>query len=183
MEYINRLDNFDGPDIAKIAASEANGLYEEALTIYIKFAKKAVSPEEKEQHNLAAVEVLVDKIRDLDRAKEFGERVNVPSVWSTLARAQLDANLLGEAITSYIKAKDATDYSKVIYAAEGSENYEELVPYLKMARKQIKESIIDTQLIYALARTNRLADMEEVISVPNVAKIDIIGERCFSEGL
>jgi clathrin heavy chain len=41
MEYINRLDNFDGPDIAKIAGSEQNGLYEEALTIYIKFGKKA----------------------------------------------------------------------------------------------------------------------------------------------
>jgi len=26
MEYINRLDNFDGPDIAKIAASEQHGL-------------------------------------------------------------------------------------------------------------------------------------------------------------
>jgi hypothetical protein len=29
MEYINRLDNFDGPDIAKIAASEQHELYEE----------------------------------------------------------------------------------------------------------------------------------------------------------
>lgn len=38
-DYINRLDNFDGPEIAKIAASEAYELYEEAFAIYVKFAK------------------------------------------------------------------------------------------------------------------------------------------------
>jgi clathrin heavy chain len=38
-DYINRLDNFDGPEIAKIAASEQYELYEEAFTIYVKFAK------------------------------------------------------------------------------------------------------------------------------------------------
>lgn len=182
MEYINRLDNFDGPDIAKIAASEQNELYEEALTIYIKFGKRSTG-DEQIGHHVAAVEVLVDKIRDLERAKEFAERVNVPPVWSKLARAQLDAGLITESITSYIKAKDHTDYPMVIHAAENADNYEDLVPYLKMARKQIKEQLIDTQLIYALARVNKLAEMEEVISVPNVAKIDQIGERCFDEHL
>ena len=29
MEYINRLDNFDGPEIAKIAISDQYGMYEE----------------------------------------------------------------------------------------------------------------------------------------------------------
>jgi len=38
-DYINRLDNFDGPEIAKIAASEQYELYEEAFAIYVKFAK------------------------------------------------------------------------------------------------------------------------------------------------
>ena len=67
MEYINRLDNFDGPDIAKIAASEQHELYEEALTIYIKFGKKSTG-EEQLQHHVSAVEVLVDLIRDLERS-------------------------------------------------------------------------------------------------------------------
>eukprot|EP00981_Chlorochromonas_danica_P008853 scaffold2320_cov168-Ochromonas_danica.AAC.5 len=182
MEYINRLDNFDGPEIAKIAASEANALYEEALTIYVKFAKKTTG-EEQTGYQVSAVEVLVDKIRDLDRAKEFAERVNNAAVWSKLAKAQLNAMLVTEAINSYIKAKDATDYVNVIQTAESVENYEDLVNYLKMARKTIKESVIDTQLIYALARTNKLAELEEVVSVPNVAKIDIIGERCYDEKL
>jgi clathrin heavy chain len=48
MEYVNRLDNFDGPDIAAIAASEANELYEEALTIYVKFAKRAQNGSEEQ---------------------------------------------------------------------------------------------------------------------------------------
>lgn len=35
MEYINRLDNYDAPDIANIAIS--NELYEEAFAIFKKF--------------------------------------------------------------------------------------------------------------------------------------------------
>ena len=35
MEYINRLDNYDGPDIANICIS--SGLFEEAFAIYKKF--------------------------------------------------------------------------------------------------------------------------------------------------
>lgn len=182
VEYINRLDNFDGPEIAKIAASEQHGLYEEALTIYIKFAKKTVG-EEQLSLNVAAIEVIVDHIRDLDRAKEFAERVNVKPVWSKLARAQLEGQLITDAISSYIKAKDPSDYHLVIAAAESTDNYEDLVPYLKMARKDIKESILDTQLIYALSRVNKLSELEEFVSVPNVAKIDQIGERVFDEGL
>jgi len=182
MDYINRLDNFDGPDIAKIAASEQHGLYEEALVIYIKCAKKAVG-EEQISLNVAAVEVIVDCIKDLDRAKEFAERVNTKQVWSKLAKAQLNGQFVTDCINSYIKAKDASDYNLVIYAAEAIQNYEDLVPYLKMARKDIKESVLDTQLIYSLARINKLAELEEFVSVPNVAKIDSTGERCFDEGL
>lgn len=61
--------------------------------------------------------------------------MNVKAVWSKLAKAQLESQLVSEAINSYIKAKDPTDYHLVINAAEAADNYEELVPYLKMARK------------------------------------------------
>jgi clathrin heavy chain len=36
MDYINRLDNYDGPEMALIALSDDYKLYEEALTIYKK---------------------------------------------------------------------------------------------------------------------------------------------------
>lgn len=41
--------------------------------------------------------------------------------------------------------------------------------------QDVKESVLDTQLIYALARINKLSELEELISGPNVAKIDQIG--------
>lgn len=182
MEYINRLDNFDGPDIAKIAASEEYGLFEEALTIYIKFGKKSTG-EEQNSYHCSAIEVIVDLIRDLDRGKEFAERVNVKKVWSKLAKAQLDAAMITESINSYIKAKDPSNYLQVINSAHNVDNYGDLVPYLKMARKDIKEAALDTELIYALARTNKLSELEEFVSAPNVAKIDVTGERCFQEEL
>ncbi len=182
MEYINRLDNFDGPDIAKIASGEQYGLYEEALTIYVKFGKKATG-EEQVQHHVAAIEVIVDLIRDLDRGKEFAERVNIKQVWSKLGEAQLNAQMISECVASFIKAKDPTLYVAVINAAHGFDNYEDLVPYLKMARKDIKEALLDTELIYCLARTNKLSELEEFVSAPNVAKIDQTGERCFDEGM
>ena len=34
MDYIKRLDNYDGPEIAKIALDDKYRLYEEAFEIY-----------------------------------------------------------------------------------------------------------------------------------------------------
>jgi len=67
MEYINRLDNFDGPEIAKIAVSDQYSLYEEGFTIYTKFAK-AGGENNVPELNVAAVGVLVDMIRNMERA-------------------------------------------------------------------------------------------------------------------
>ena len=60
MDYINRLDNYDGPEIAKIALGEQYQLYEEAYIIYTK-------------NNLPvqAVEVLLNNIDDIARAAEY----------------------------------------------------------------------------------------------------------------
>lgn len=50
-------------------------------------------------------------------------------------------------------------------------NWEELVKYLQMARKKARESYVETELIFALAKTNRLAELEEFINGPNNAHI------------
>ena len=42
---------------------------------------------------------------------------------------------------------------------------------MQMARKKAREPYIETELIYAYAKTNRLADLEEFISGPNHAQI------------
>ena len=102
MDYINRLDNYDAPDIAQIAISSE--LYEEAFAIFKKF-----------EVNTSAVQVLIDNVKNLDRAYEFAERCNESGVWSLLATAQLRNGLVKEAIDSFIKADDPTNYVEVCY--------------------------------------------------------------------
>ncbi|KAH8096034.1 hypothetical protein JL720_3378 [Aureococcus anophagefferens] len=160
MEYVNRLDNFDGPEIAKIAVSDQYNLYEEGFVIYTKFAKAAPDAAAAVELNVAAVGVLVDLVRNLERASEFAERVNEAGVWSRLAKAQLAEDLIAAAVASFIKAGDATCYGE-----------------------HVKEAQLDTMLIYAYAKSNMLGDLEEFIAAPNVASIQSIGERCFDEGL
>ena len=52
-----------------------------------------------------------------------------------------------------------------------ADKYEDLVKYLQMARKKAREGFIETELAFALAKTNRLAELEEFISGPNHAQI------------
>ncbi|KAG8146272.1 putative Clathrin heavy chain protein [Naja naja] len=122
MEYINRLDNYDAPDIANIAIS--NELYEEAFAIFRKF------------------DVLIEHIGNLDRAYEFAEKCNEPAVWSQLGRAQLQKDLVKEAIDSYIKADDPSAYMEVVQAANRNDNWEDLVKFLQMAQKKARESYV-----------------------------------------
>ncbi|XP_013781374.1 clathrin heavy chain 1-like [Limulus polyphemus] len=170
MEYINRLDNYDAPDIANIAIGSE--LFEEAFAIFKKF-----------DVNTSAIQVLIEHIQNLDRAYEFAERCNEPAVWSQLAKAQLDQGLVKEAIDSFIKAGDPSSYMDVVQTAHKTENWEDLVRFLQMARKKARESYVESELIYAYAKTNRLSDLEEFISGPNHADIQKIGDRCFDDGL
>lgn len=66
----------------------------------------------------------------------------------------------------------------VVETAHRTSHWEDLVRYLQMARKKARESFIESELIYAYARTNRLADLEEFISGPNHADIQKV--RCRS---
>uniref|UniRef100_A0A672KGV9 Clathrin heavy chain n=1 Tax=Sinocyclocheilus grahami TaxID=75366 RepID=A0A672KGV9_SINGR len=168
MEYINRLDNYDAPDIANIAISSE--LFEEAFAIFRKF-----------DVNTSAVQVLIEHISNLDRAYEFAERCNEPAVWSQLAKAQLQKGLVKESIDSYIKADDPSAYMEVVEVSSQSGNWEDLVKFLQMARKKARESYVETELIFALAKTNRLAELEEFINGPNNAHIQQVGDRCYDE--
>uniref|UniRef100_A0A8C1V2X1 Clathrin heavy chain n=1 Tax=Cyprinus carpio TaxID=7962 RepID=A0A8C1V2X1_CYPCA len=170
MEYINRLDNYDAPDIANIAISSE--LYEEAFSIFKKF-----------DVNTSAIQVLIEHMGNLDRAYEFAERCAEGSVWSRLAQAQLQSGLIKEAIDSYIKAGEPSAYMEVVDAASRNGNWEDLVKFLQMARKKSRESYVETELIFALAKTNRLTELEDFINGPNNAHIQQVGERCYEEGM
>lgn len=170
MEYLNRLDNYDAPEIAMRAVE--NELFEEAFAIYKKF-----------DVNSEAVKVLIVHLKNLDRAYEFAERCNDADVWSLLASAQLDANLVKEAIDSFIKADNPEEFQHVIRVASTSDNYEDLVRYLQMARVKTREAEIDTELMYAYAKTERLADLEEIVLNPNIAKVGDVADRCYDDAL
>lgn len=69
----------------------------------------------------------------------------------------------------YVKVKKAV-YTHLILS-DFLESWEDLVRYLQMARKKARESYVESELIYAYAKTNRLADLEEFVSGPNHADI------------
>lgn len=170
MDYINRLDNFDGPAVGEVAV-EAQ-LYEEAFSIFKKF-----------NLNVQAVNVLLDNIRSIDRAVEFAFRVEEDAVWSQVARAQLREGLVSDAIESFIRADDATQFLEVIRAAQDANVYHDLVRYLLMVRQKSKEPKVDSELIFAYAKIDRLSDIEEFILMPNVANLQNVGDRLFDEAL
>jgi len=172
MEYVKRLDNYDGPDIAKIAIGEQYQLYEESVFIYKKFKK---GPE--------CIRVLLEQMDDVDRATEFAEYWDKAETWSILAQALLNKAMVQEAIKAYLKADDATNFQQVIAAARNAEYFDELIDFIKMARSKVKDSAIDNELIYCYAKTEKFAGMEEFITGSHVAKIGEAGDRCFDEGL
>jgi len=183
--YIDQLDNFDAKDIALICVSESHMLYEEAYSIYVKFSKPEHMQTKEDQSELqvSAIGVLVDFMKDLERAKTYASQVDKPPVWSKLGKAQLEEKCPADAIESFINAEDPTEYVAVCAEARQSEIWGELIPYLIMARKSMQENILDTELIYAYAKTNNLTELEKFVNGPNVANIQLIGDRCFDEGL
>jgi len=183
--YIDQLDNFDAKDIALICVSESHMLYEEAFNIYVKFAKPEYmeSKEDQGEMEVSAIGVLVDFMKDLDRAKTYASQVDKKPVWSKLGKAQLDEKIPADAIESFINAEDPSEYVAVCAEARESEIWTELIPYLQMARKSLQENVLDTELIYAYAKTNNLTELEKFVTGPNVANILSIGDRCYDEGL
>lgn len=173
MDYLSRLTNYDGPEIARLAASEEYKLYEEALFIY---KKEKMGPE--------AIGVLLNELEDLDRATEFAGIWDAPEVWSLLGRAQMGKEgMVREAIASFLKAEDASAYPQVILAANRDNYFTELIPYLSMARVSTRDSTIDNELLYAHAKTEDMAALEEFLNSPNSCKVEVIGDRVFTEEL
>ncbi len=67
--------------------------------------------------------------------------------------------------------KTATPNVSVLLLQAGS--YEDLVKYLIMVRKKAKDSKVDTELVYAYAKTKQLGPLEEFISSPNQANLQV----------
>jgi len=170
MGYINRLDKFDATDIAEFCVTKE--LFEEAVVIYKR--NKMIVP---------AVNVLIENLKDLERGLEFAKTVDDHEVWSCLARAQLFANRIGDAVDSFIKADDAQSFEVVINMGQQNETWPELIKFLTMARKKVKDQRIDTCMAWSFCKINQLANLEEFITAPNIAQILVVGERAYDQGL
>ena len=84
---------------------------------------------------------------------------------------------------SYIKVEDPANFAEVIEISNRAGKHDDLVRFLQMAHKPLFEPRIDTELAYAYAKTDRLHDMEDFLSMTNVADILEVGEKCFEDEL
>jgi clathrin heavy chain len=169
MNYVQQLSNFSPDDVAPQLVDQ--GMYDEAFEIYRKV-----------DNHVEAVNVLVDHIVSIDRAQEYADRVDVPEVWSKVAKAQLVGIRVSDAVESYIRAQDPSNYIEVIEIGTESGKEEDLIKFLKMARKTLREPPVDTALAFCYARLNQLPELEEFLRGVNVADVEASGDKAFEEG-
>lgn len=177
MDYINRLDNYDGLDIAKLALE--SGLYEEVLVIYRKYGE-----------HTQALDILIEKIGDIQRAEDYAEKVNQPDVWSKLGYTYLSNMKVTYAMQAFLKCKDHTYYNGVIGQMESEPESEEkdfkyplFIKYLLMVREATKDPIIDNALTFSYAKLDKLTELQNFLSNTNSADCQKVGDRCFSARL
>ncbi|KAG5521723.1 hypothetical protein RHGRI_034070 [Rhododendron griersonianum] len=91
-------------------------LYEDAFAIFKKF-----------NLNVQQVNVLLDNISSIEWAVEFAFRVKEDAAWSQVAKAQLREGFVSEAIESFIRVDDATQFLDVVRAAQDADVYYDLV--------------------------------------------------------
>lgn len=169
MGYIHQLEHYTPEDIAQQCIEV--GMYEEAFEIY-----------KKHESHVDAVNVLIEHIVSIDRAQDYAERVDIPEVWSRVAKAQLDGLRVTDSIESYIRAQDPSNFLEVIEIATHAGKDEELIKFLRMARKTLREVPVDTALAFCYARTNQLPELEDFLRATNVADVEASGDKAYEEG-
>jgi len=167
--YIEKLDKYDPEEIGTMCVE--GGLNEEAYEIY-------------NSHELfsKAMKVILDNMMSLDRGLEYASKIDKKELWSQLGEAQLNGLRVSEAIESYTKAEDPSNFENVIDIAEHSEKYDELLSYLYMARKTLKEPKIDNTIILVLAHLGKLNEVEKFLKGSNAANLDSVGDKLIQKG-
>jgi clathrin heavy chain len=169
INYIHQLDQYSPDDIAQQCIEV--GMYDEAFEIF-----------KKHENHVEAVNVLIDQTVSIDRAFEYADRVDTPEVWSRVAKAQLDGLRVTDSIESYIRAGDPSNFLEVIEIATHAGKDEDLIKFLRMARKTLREVPIDTALAFCFARTNQLPELEDFLRATNVADVEASGDKAYEEG-
>ncbi|PRT52721.1 Clathrin heavy chain [Wickerhamiella sorbophila] len=161
---IERLDKYDVDEIAQLCLD--HDLNEEALQVY-----------NKADRNVDGMRVLTEHIMSLDRASDYAEKYETPELYSALAKAQLAGLRVSDSLSSYIKAQDPSNFAEVIEIAERAGKDDELVDYLKMARRSLREPLVDGQLMVCYATLGRTSELNELVDGPNVADVEAVGDK------
>ena len=83
----------------------------------------------------------------------------------------------------YVKVEDSSNFAKVIEISSHACKHDDLVRFLQMARRSLREPKIDTELTYAYTKTDHLHDMENFLGMTNITDIPEVGEKCFEDEL
>ena len=75
------------------------------------------------------------------------------------------------------------NFAEVIEISNHAGKHDDLVRFLQMAQRHVREPKINMELAYAYAKTDRLHDMEDFLGMTNVVDILVIGEKCFEDEL
>jgi clathrin heavy chain len=169
MGYLDQLDQYTPDDIAQQCIEV--GMYDEAFTIF-----------DKHGNHLEAIGVLIDHIVSIEKSFDYAEKVDTPDVWSKVAKAQLDGLRVTDSIDSYIRAGDPSNFLEVIEIGTHAGKDEDLIKFLRMARKTLREVPVDTALAFCFARTNQLPELEEFLRGTNVADVEASGDKAYEEG-
>ncbi|OHT11249.1 Clathrin heavy chain 1 [Tritrichomonas foetus] len=171
MTYVTRLNDYTWDKICEHLIQAQ--LYDEAIAAFKKFGQ-----------NVEAVRVMLIYNNNIQAASDWAQHCDEPAVWGEVARAQLSGGFIVDAIDSFIKAKDTKEYNAVIQCAESQSEFKALVSYLSLARQiNNRDPIIETELCYAYAKTDMLAELEELTSSPNSAREKEVADRCFDDQL
>lgn len=106
-------------------------------------------------------------------------------MWTELGKAQLGQQNVVASIDAFIKAKDPSEFERVIELSYQDYQPEELIRYLLMARETLKDVRVDNELIFAYAKGGEkwLDALDSFVNEPNQAKVEVCGDRCFDNKL
>lgn len=193
LEYVRRLDNYDGKDIAPACVAAEH--YEAAYIIYQKFDQLD-----------EALGVLLDHLKDWNRATDFALRVNDPSVWRRLGVAQLESGVIADGITSLLRGENAwEEHALVVRASRENEeesvlaDWKAVLKFCTVARKvlwrkrrtaegggtvggDLARAGVDSELLFALCWLERLTDVESFLGGRQAAEVEDVGDRCMARG-
>ncbi|KAH0480016.1 MAG: hypothetical protein KVP17_004537 [Porospora cf. gigantea B] len=172
-DYLARLDNYNVQEVAAVCLEPSCALYEEAFLVY----NKANQP-------IEALHVLVTHLGDLERAMDFAGRVDKADVWSQLASVLLRKDIqssVREAITAYVKANDAKSYRQVVEVALRHGLVDDVIQYLRMVRKTVKDAYVDSELAYCMAKSGPVETLEHFLKGGSLCSKEKIGDRLVTE--